>query len=79
MMRNVPSYQVARAAKLLGCAFTVAVAMNLVAAIWQTDGAAWRTARLIVSVLFLAALAYYLTLRVMRWQRSRTERGTDGL
>ncbi|BCL22689.1 hypothetical protein GCM10017668_45320 [Streptomyces tuirus] len=79
MMRNVPSYQVARAAKLLGCAFTVAVAMNLVAATWHTEGAAWRTARLIVSVLFLAALAYYLTLRVMRWQHSRTERGTDGL
>lgn len=77
-MRNVPSFQVARAAKLLGCAFTVAVAMNLVAATWHTEGAAWRTVRLIITVL-LAALAYYLTLRVMRWQRSRTERGTDGL
>lgn len=76
-MRNVPSYAVARAAKLLGCAFTIAVAMNFVAAVWQTDGAAWRMARLIVSVLFLAALAYYVTLWVMRWRCSRAERGMD--
>lgn len=74
MMRNVPSCKVARAAKLLGCAFTVAVAMNLVPAIWHPDGSAWRATRLIVSGLFLAALGYYLTLRGARWQRSRVER-----
>jgi hypothetical protein len=72
-MRNVPSHKVASAAKLLGVAFTVAVAMNLAAAIWSPSGTAWSAARLTVSVLFLVSLGYYLVLVASRWRRQRRQ------
>lgn len=75
-MRKVPSHRVARAAKILGCAFALAVTMNLVAALWHPSGAPWTTARLIVSALFLAALGYYLALRVIHWRQGRGQHGT---
>ncbi len=78
-MRKVPTHRVARAAKLLGCAFALAVTMNLVAALWHPSGAPWSTARLTVSVLFLASLGYYLALRAIRWKQEREQRGSPHL
>lgn len=75
-MRKVPSHRVARAGRVLGCAFALAVTMNLVAALWHPSGAPWTTARLIVSALFLAALGYYLVLRAIHWRQGREQRRT---
>ncbi|WP_327721739.1 hypothetical protein OG381_44795 [Streptomyces sp. NBC_00490] len=65
------SRKVAGAAKLLNVVFTVAVAMNLAAAIWHPNGTVWRAARLTVSVLFFASLGHYLALLAIRWRQRR--------
>jgi hypothetical protein len=77
-MRTVSSRKVAVAAKLLNVVFTIAVAMNLAAAIWHPNGTAWRAARLTVGVLFFASLGHYLALFAIRWrQRRRNELERD--
>ncbi|MFE2267493.1 hypothetical protein [Streptomyces griseosporeus] len=74
-MTNVPSHRQASAGKILGCAFTLAVAMNLAAAIWEPSGSAWNGARLAVSILFLIALGYYMVLRITLWRQNRERHG----
>ncbi|GGV62813.1 hypothetical protein ABZ178_05680 [Streptomyces massasporeus] len=68
------AYRVARAAGCLKATFAVAVGMNLVEAVWDPGGIAWRVARAAASVAFTLALAAYVVLRVLRWRRARSER-----
>ncbi|WP_221360583.1 hypothetical protein [Streptomyces beigongshangae] len=75
-MKNVDPPHVTRAARLLGWAFAVSTLMNLAAALWHPGGAVWTTARVVVGLLFLAALGNYLLLFfARRRQRGRERRG----
>lgn len=60
-----------RAARCLGATFTVAVSLNLVEAVGDPDGTAWRAVRLAASVAFTLALVAWAALWVLRWRRGR--------
>lgn len=61
-----------RAARCLGTTFTVAVTLNLIEAVRDPDGTAWRAVRLTASVAFTLALVAWAALWVLRWRRGRS-------
>lgn len=65
-------FMTTRAARCLGATFTVAVSLNLVEAVWDPSGVAWRAARLAAGAAFMLALVAYVVLWVLRWHRART-------
>ncbi|MFD5000044.1 hypothetical protein [Streptomyces buecherae] len=74
----MPSYKIAMAGKSVAILFAIAAAMNLAAAVWAPSGSLWNATRLTVSVLFLIALATYVTLKIVRWRTHEHRATTDG-
>ncbi|MFE0471477.1 hypothetical protein ACFW2V_07635 [Streptomyces sp. NPDC058947] len=46
--------------------------LNLIEAVWDPDGTAWRAVRLTASAAFTLALVAWAALWVLRWRRGRS-------